>query len=312
MRNRFDWYVGGVGQLKLLKNSFQNYLQHLEAKFGQSFSSEKQLIKQHILHILSTAGSSRPEAQVIPNHTNTSGPADAKTRLSEGGQPNSPKVAAKQHRKDKQPQVKHLVSAGRMICDSEVVARAAVVQYGPSGGEANPSSKPDETVIASKVPATTLPLVLSKTIQRPSKSIMLVQADRHDEAIELSGDVGAVGRLTASHSGVILDLQGHRYAGSFIPCHSHLIVSLGKLSASVGASVHVLNQKFFSGANEAKVEHVCQEFVQLEHLENVIARMGGTNSESLHASGQNTYFHRVTFCQQGGRGQQNKPAACFQ
>ncbi len=98
---------------------------------------------------------------------------------------------------------------------------------GAADGSGKSGKSEPDAVAVSKVPATSLPLVVPRTNQRGAKSTVLVQADRQDEAIDLSGDVGAVGRLTTSSSGVILDLQGHRYAGNFVPCHSHLVVNLG-------------------------------------------------------------------------------------
>ncbi len=164
---------------------------------------------------------------------------------------------------------------------SEVVAKAAVVQYTQPGGESVGTSMPlaGRLVAASRVPASKLPLILSKSASSQSKPILLLQAEKHDDALDFSGDVGAVGRLTASSSGIILDLQGHRYAGSLVPSNSSLVVSLSKLAICIAARPGTV---LFAGASEAKVEHVCNEFVQLEHLENVIARMGGERFKIQH------------------------------
>ena len=205
----------------MLRIVFKIYPQHLESKFGQSFAAKKQAIKSHILDVL--ARTSVPSSEIQHSSTVDDSP--------QGG------IQRGDSAPDNQAELHHKAAGIRkrprkddksgIIQASELVARAAVVQY-TKPGEALDTQKSDSgAVAASKVPATTLPLVLPRTNQRGSKATILVQADRQDEAIDLSGDVGAVGRMTTSSSGVILDLQGHRYAGNFVPCHSYLVVSLG-------------------------------------------------------------------------------------
>ncbi len=70
------------------------------------------------------------------------------------------------------------------------------------------------------------------------------------------GDVGAIGRLTVvPNEGVILDLKGVQYSGTIIPCCTLMVVGM-------------------SGA-EARVESLVSDFVQVEHLGNVLESLGG-------------------------------------
>ena len=70
------------------------------------------------------------------------------------------------------------------------------------------------------------------------------------------GDVGAIGRLTVvPNEGLILDLKGVQYSGTIIPCCTLMVVGM-------------------SGA-EARVESVVSDFVQVEHLGNVLESLGG-------------------------------------
>ena len=84
----------------------------------------------------------------------------------------------------------------------------------------------------------------------------------------LAGDVGAIGRLvvlpptvagihaggeaSSSRAGdsdgpqLILDLKGHQYAGVVVPCATLMVVGFGK--------------------DEARVESIVTDFIQLEHL----------------------------------------------
>ncbi len=68
--------------------------------------------------------------------------------------------------------------------------------------------------------------------------------------------MGAIGRLTVlPNEGLILDLKGVQYAGSIIPCCTVMVVGM-------------------SGA-EARVESMVSDFVQLEHLGNVLESLDG-------------------------------------
>jgi hypothetical protein len=50
----------------------------------------------------------------------------------------------------------------------------------------------------------------------------------------LTGDTGAIGRLTTMRGdGVILDLKGHQWAGTIVPCSTFMVVGMGPTEARV-------------------------------------------------------------------------------
>lgn len=73
--------------------------------------------------------------------------------------------------------------------------------------------------------------------------------------VDLEGDVGAIGRLTAGQDGVLLDLQGQRFAGAIVPTVTHMVLALG--------------------GGEAKVEAIASDAVLLQHLDSALDQMGG-------------------------------------
>ncbi|KAA0154314.1 hypothetical protein FNF27_06727 [Cafeteria roenbergensis] len=73
--------------------------------------------------------------------------------------------------------------------------------------------------------------------------------------VDLEGDVGAIGRLTTASDGVLLDLQGQRFAGAIVPCCTHLVLALG--------------------ATEARVEAMASDAVLLQHVDSAFDSMGG-------------------------------------
>jgi hypothetical protein len=83
---------------------------------------------------------------------------------------------------------------------------------------------------------------------------VLVQVE--DPKFDLSGDVGAIGRLTTlPNEGLVLDLKGMQYAGTIIPCCSLAVVGMT--------------------GGEARIESIVSDFVQLEPLSNVLESLGG-------------------------------------
>ncbi|KAJ6800232.1 DNA-binding protein BIN4 [Iris pallida] len=94
-----------------------------------------------------------------------------------------------------------------------------------------------------------LPLVFPEKAQR---SKALVECD--GDAIDLSGDVGAVGRIVisndpAGNKKMILDLKGNFYKSTIVPSRTFCIVSVGQ--------------------TEAKIEAIMNDFIQLEPHSNV-------------------------------------------
>lgn len=94
-----------------------------------------------------------------------------------------------------------------------------------------------------------LPLMLSEKVHR-TKALIECQGD----SIDLSGDMGAVGRVIISDSPsgdqeMYLDLKGTIYKTSIIPCRTFCVVSFGQ--------------------SEAKIEAVMNDFIQLKPQSNV-------------------------------------------
>lgn len=94
-----------------------------------------------------------------------------------------------------------------------------------------------------------LPLLFPDKVQRLKA---LVECD--GDSIDLSGDVGAVGRIVISKNAVgkdqmLLDLKGTIYKTTIVPSRTFCIVSVGQ--------------------SEAKVEAIMNDFIQLEPQSNV-------------------------------------------
>ncbi|XVE64526.1 hypothetical protein DITRI_Ditri07aG0107600 [Diplodiscus trichospermus] len=99
------------------------------------------------------------------------------------------------------------------------------------------------------VSTASLPLVLSDKVHR-SKALIECEGD----SIDLSGDMGAVGRIIISDSAsgnheMFLDLKGTIYKTTIVPSRTFCIVSLGQ--------------------SEAKVEAIMNDFIQLKPQSNV-------------------------------------------
>ncbi|XP_010525542.1 PREDICTED: DNA-binding protein BIN4 isoform X2 [Tarenaya hassleriana] len=91
-----------------------------------------------------------------------------------------------------------------------------------------------------------LPLVLSEKVNR-NKALVECEGD----SIDLSGDMGAVGRIVVSDTNqeVFLDLKGTIYKTSIVPSRTFCVVSVGQ--------------------SEAKIEAIMNDFIQLKPQSNV-------------------------------------------
>ncbi|TVU40119.1 hypothetical protein EJB05_13569, partial [Eragrostis curvula] len=94
-----------------------------------------------------------------------------------------------------------------------------------------------------------LPLILPDKVQR---SKALIECD--GDSIDLSGDVGAVGRLVVSNGptgnpDLLLDLKGTIYKTTIVPSRTFCVVSVGQ--------------------SEAKIEAIMNDFIQLEPQSNL-------------------------------------------
>ncbi|KAI4306596.1 hypothetical protein L6164_029857 [Bauhinia variegata] len=120
---------------------------------------------------------------------------------------------------------------------------------GNAGGMEVKEEETTEKHVESKVSSSALPLLLSEKVHR-TKALVECEGD----SIDLSGDIGAVGRVIISDtpSGdqeMYLDLKGTIYKTSIVPSRTFCIVSLGQ--------------------SEAKVEAIMNDFVQLKPQSNV-------------------------------------------
>lgn len=112
------------------------------------------------------------------------------------------------------------------------------------GAEEDLPEKRTEPRVASR-----LPLVFAEKVHR-SKALLECEG----EALDLSGDVGAVGRLVVSKTPtddceILLDLKGTIYKTTIVPSHTFCIVNFGQ--------------------SEAKIEAIMDDFVQLQPHSNV-------------------------------------------
>ncbi|DBA02842.1 TPA: hypothetical protein N0F65_006632 [Lagenidium giganteum] len=97
-----------------------------------------------------------------------------------------------------------------------------------------------------------MPLVMSTSL--PKASTLLVQLE--DSKLDLSGDVGAIGRFhSQDDGGVVLDIKGHQYIGEIVPCGTFMVVGIG--------------------ATEAKVENMVTDFCQITQKLSVIESISG-------------------------------------
>ncbi|XP_022736710.1 DNA-binding protein BIN4 isoform X2 [Durio zibethinus] len=106
-----------------------------------------------------------------------------------------------------------------------------------------------EKPIEPHVSTSRLPLVLSEKVHR-SKALVECEGD----SIDLSGDIGAVGRIIISDSAsenheMFLDLKGTIYKTTIVPSRTFCIVSFGQ--------------------SEAKIEAIMNDFIQLKPQSNV-------------------------------------------
>ncbi|XP_017700297.2 DNA-binding protein BIN4-like isoform X2 [Phoenix dactylifera] len=88
--------------------------------------------------------------------------------------------------------------------------------------------------------------------EKPAGPTVLVECD--GDSIDLSGDVGAVGRIVISNASagnqeMLLDLKGTLYKSTIVPSRTFCIVGVGQ--------------------SEAKIEAIMNDFIQLEPQSNV-------------------------------------------
>ncbi|XP_010244442.1 PREDICTED: DNA-binding protein BIN4 [Nelumbo nucifera] len=116
-------------------------------------------------------------------------------------------------------------------------------------GEAMEEEVLERKHVEPHVSTSRLPLLCSDKVQR-SKALVECEG----ESIDMSGDVGAVGRVIISETQsknheMLLDLKGTIYKTTILPCRTFCVVSFGQA--------------------EAKIEAVMNDFIQLKPQSNV-------------------------------------------
>ena len=193
-------------------------------------------------------------------------------------QPSASHSAATKSRKRKQP-----VEDDQEHDDGTDERNHSVPESSANAENGTDKKRATEAVGASsKKLASSLPLTVAPGVARRQRTTVLVQVDCDEDLLNISGDVGSIGRMNTTDNGIILDLQGHRYAGTIAPSLSHMVVGISRWSIDEASCLSVATRFEISGfcllaaPKEAKVESVTNDFVQLDHLQNVIEEMKGT------------------------------------
>ncbi|VAI43709.1 unnamed protein product [Triticum turgidum subsp. durum] len=132
-----------------------------------------------------------------------------------------------------------------------------------------------------------LPLTIADKVQR-SKDVIgvcaLVECD--GDSIDLSGDIGAVGRIVISNGptgnhDLLLDLKGTVYKSTIVPSRTFCVVSVGQ--------------------TEAKIEAIMNDFIQLEPHSNLFeseTMMEGTlDGFTFDSDGEGDRLHELNASQ---------------
>ncbi|XP_076957831.1 uncharacterized protein LOC143633398 isoform X2 [Bidens hawaiensis] len=119
----------------------------------------------------------------------------------------------------------------------------------PKGLEREAAADEKQTAGGPYISSSRLPLLLADKVQR---SKVLVECE--GESIDLSGDLGSVGRVVISDSpsgnqDMLLDLKGTIYKTTIMPSRTFCVVSFGQ--------------------SEAKIEAIMNDFIQLKPQSNV-------------------------------------------
>ncbi|CAK8574423.1 unnamed protein product [Lathyrus sativus] len=182
----------------------------------------------------------------------------------------------------------------KKIMGTPVKGKKTKVNVNGKGDDGDVEVKEEETVekhVGPNVSSSMLPLMLSEKVHR-TKALIECQGD----SIDLSGDMGAVGRIiiSDSHSGdpeMCLDLKGTVYKTSIVPCRTFCVVSFGQ--------------------SEAKIEAIMNDFVQLNPPSDVYEaetmvegtldgfsfdsdEEAGKNQKTTHPSDQNEHAEEQT------------------
>ncbi|XWS50238.1 hypothetical protein CRYUN_Cryun12cG0071300 [Craigia yunnanensis] len=218
-----------------------------DGKVGMEEISEKHLGPHAANHSIWTLSS---DSEFSPDHS----PKKEKISLSqESGEANDPvltgrseKSPRKKTSKGKSPK-KGLKPGGQTPKKEKNVNDDAEITENDCDMET--AEEASGKHIEPHVSTSRLPLVLSEKVHR-SKALVECEGD----SIDLSGDMGAVGRIIVSDSAsenheMFLDLKGTVYKTTIVPSRTFCIVSFGQ--------------------SEAKIEAIMNDFIQLKPQSNV-------------------------------------------
>lgn len=131
----------------------------------------------------------------------------------------------------------------------EEIINSTMMQKGNDGDVENAEAETSGKHVEAYVSSSRLPLVLSDKVHR-TKALVECEGD----TIDMSGDMGAVGRVVISdtpsgNNELLLDLKGTMYRTTIVPSRTFCVVSFGQ--------------------SEAKIEAIMDDFIQLKPLSNV-------------------------------------------
>ncbi|XP_056850542.1 DNA-binding protein BIN4-like isoform X2 [Raphanus sativus] len=152
--------------------------------------------------------------------------------------------AVKKAPKKKSPKKKP--NSGRQILKQENIAQEISEDKDTDSIVAEEVTTDKNTKPSSSGSSSRLPLVLSEKVNRTK---VLVECE--GDSIDLSGDMGAVGRVVVSDTteDMFFDLKGTIYKSTIVPSRTFCVVNVGQ--------------------SEAKIEAIMNDFVQLTPVSNV-------------------------------------------
>lgn len=167
-------------------------------------------------------------------------PSDSEYEMSEQLRP-------KEEDEDEESSLKILESPSKKRLKREDMGKSLTTQE--KDGVLERETTTEKKTTATYVSSSRLPLVLADKVQR-SKALVECEG----ESIDLSGDLGSVGRVVVSDSpsgnqDVLLDLKGTIYKMTILPSRTFCVVSFGQ--------------------SEAKIEAIMDDFIQLKPQSNV-------------------------------------------
>ncbi|KQJ93301.1 DNA-binding protein BIN4 [Brachypodium distachyon] len=185
-------------------------------------------------------GSSMEEQEDIPPKRRT--PKKNLVALSDSSAGNSPSRASEANEEEDSLKDKNAKVVGTESCPDQRDDTLEQLEEGVA-----------EEQMQDKLPGNSisqrLPLMITDKVQR---SKALVECD--GDSIDLSGDIGAVGRIVISNGptgnqDLLLDLKGTVYKSTIVPSRTFCVVSVGQ--------------------TEAKIEAIMNDFIQLEPHSNL-------------------------------------------